>query len=103
MSTKWKDKIILVKRKIPKRITIPTTGRTFVSLYRRPTRDELPANIKIKRTCGQRPAPKNKRHRQRGRGLGKFLKIVMRSPIIKSLGKKAAEKLPDIYSKMTKK
>ena len=71
--------------------------------YRRATRDELPANIRIKRTYGQRPAPKNKRHGQRGRGLGKFLKTVIKSPIVKILGKKALEKLPDKYDKMTKK
>ena len=78
MSAKRKDNIILIKRRTPERVTIPKTVRTFVSQYRRATRDELPTNIKIKGTYSQRPAPKDKRCRQRGRDLGKFLKTFIK-------------------------
>ena len=36
----------MVKRTVPKTVKLPV-GRRFVSLYRRVTRNELPANVKI--------------------------------------------------------
>ena len=62
-----------------KKVRIPTTGRTFVSLYRKATRNKTTCKYKIKRTYKQREAPKSKRHKQGGRGLNKFLETVVKS------------------------
>ena len=47
----------MVKRQKPKRVTLPN-GRTFLARYRRATRTELPANVRLKRSYKQRAAPK---------------------------------------------
>ena len=59
----------MVKRQKPKRVTLPN-GRTFLARYRRATRTELPANVRLERPYKQRAAPKGRRRRikQDGRG-----------------------------------
>ena len=83
-----RNRIIMIKRDRPKRVTLPN-GRSFLARYRRATRDELPANIDFPRVYKQRVAPKGRRRKnryrerqratlrrraQRGRGIGSFLK-----------------------------
>ena len=87
-----RNRIIMIKRERPKRVTLPD-GRTFLARYRRATRDDLPPNIEFPRVYKQRAAPKGKRRKrnrlvvyrerqrralrqrgQRGRGIGSFLK-----------------------------
>ena len=88
-----RDRIIMIKRATPKRVTLPD-GRTFLARYRRATRDDLPPNISFPRIYKERAAPKGKGRRrrvisyrerqrealrrraraQRGRGLGSVLK-----------------------------
>ena len=88
-----RDRIIMIKRATPKRVTLPG-GRTFLARYRRATRNDLPPNITFPRIYKERAAPKGKRRRrrvisyrerqrealrrraraQRGRGLGSVLK-----------------------------
>ena len=87
-----RNRIIMIKRERPKRVTLPD-GRTFLARYRRATRDDLPPNIEFPRVYKQRAAPKSKRRKrnrlvvyrerqrralrqrgQRGRGIGSFLK-----------------------------
>ena len=58
------DRIIMIKRARPKRITLPN-GRTFLARYRRATRDDFPPNISLSRIYKERAAPKGKRRRQR--------------------------------------
>ena len=70
------------KLNVPKRVTL-RNGRTFVARYKRISRDDLPLNIRMRRTYRQRAAPRGRRRRQRGRGIFKFLKKAYR------LGKKA--------------
>ena len=92
-----RNRIIMIKRARPKRVTLPD-GRTFLARYRRATRDDLPPNIDLPRVYKQRAAPKGRRRRnryrerqraalrrraQRGRGIGSFIKKSFR------LGKRA--------------
>ena len=87
-----RNRIIMIKRERPKRVTLPD-GRTFLARYRRATREDLPPNIHLPRVYKQRAAPKGKRRKnnrliayrqrqrgalrrraQRGRGIGSILK-----------------------------
>lgn len=83
MSTKHKDNVIMVRRTVPETVNLP--DRSFVSRYRRATRNELPSNLKIGKTSKQRVKTKNKRRRIRGRGLDSFIKILMKKPIVENL------------------
>ena len=97
-----RDRIIMIKRATPKRVTLPN-GRTFLARYRRATRDDLPPHVTFPRVYKERAAPKGKRRRrrvisyrerqrealrrraraQRGRGIGSIFKKAYK------LGKKA--------------
>ena len=55
-----RNRIIMVKRDILKRVTLPN-GRTFLAHYRRTTRAHLPENIHLERPYKEHPAPKGKR------------------------------------------
>ena len=96
-----RDRIIMIKRAQPKRVTLPN-GRTFLARYRRAKRADLPHNVNLPRIYKERAAPKGKRRKraidyrerqraalrrraraQRGRGLGSVFKKAFK------LGKKA--------------
>ena len=80
-----RNRIIMIKRRTPKRVTLPD-GRTFLARYKRATRNDLLRNINLIRPYKQRAAPKGRRRRrinQRGRGFGSTLKKAV------NLGKKA--------------
>ena len=64
-----RDQIVMVRRQNPKRVTLPN-GRTVLARYRRATRTELPANVRLERPYRQRAAPRGRRQhvRQGGRG-----------------------------------
>ena len=71
-----RNRIIMIKRRTPKRVTLPD-GRTFLARYKRATRNDLLRNINLIRPYKQRAAPKGRRRRrinQRGRGFGSTLK-----------------------------
>ena len=101
-----RNRIIMIKRRTPKRVTLPD-GRTFLARYKRATRNELPRNVNLIRPYKQRAAPKGKRRRrrrvnQRGRGFGSKLKKAInlgKKAFNSRLGKKIARtvisKLPD--------
>ena len=75
--TQRRNRIVMVKRANPKKVTLPN-GRTFYVRYKRVTRDALPANVHLVRPYKQRAAPKGRRRRrgvgQRGRGFKSFSK-----------------------------
>ena len=50
----------MVKRQNPKRVTLPN-GRTFYARYRRATRAELPANVRLNGPYRWRAAPRGQR------------------------------------------
>ena len=121
-----RDRIIMIKRERPKRVTLPD-GRTFLARYRRATRDDLPANIALPRIYKERAAPKGKRRRrnrlvvyrerqrgairrrvaQRGRGIGSFLKKgfklgkrALNSRLGKRLARAAISEVPDVLESL---
>ena len=90
-----RNRIIMIKRRTPKRVTLPD-GRTFLARYKRATRNDLPRNINLIRPYKQRAAPKGRRRRrinQRGRGFGSTLKKAVnlsKKAFNSKLGKKIA-------------
>ena len=62
-----RDRIIMVRRANPKRVTLPN-GRSFLARYRRATRAELPANVRLNRPYKQRAALKGQRLRRARQG-----------------------------------
>ena len=89
------------KLNVPKRVTLPNE-RTFVARYKRISRDELPLNIRMRRTYRQRAAPRGRRRRQRGQGIFSFIKKAAKNPLVRSIAKKGLEYAPGIYHNLTK-
>ena len=50
----------------------------------------------------QRAAPRDRRRRQRGRGIFDFVNKVTKNPLVRSLAKKGIEYAPGIYHNLTK-
>ena len=122
-----RDRIIMIKRAQPKRVTLPN-GRTFIARYRRATRNDLPDNVNLPRIYKQRAAPKNKRRRrravipyrerqravlrrraraQRGRGLGsifkkayKLGKRALNSRLGRRIARAAVSEIPDVLENL---
>ena len=121
-----RDRIIMIKRATPKRVTLPN-GRTFLARYRRATRNDLPANVTFPRVYKERAAPKGKRRRrriisyrerqraalrrrareQRGRGIGslfkkayKLGKRALNSRFGKRIARAAVSEIPDLLEKV---
>ena len=102
---------VMKKLDVPKRVTLPN-GRTFTARFRRATRDELPNNIRMRRTYrnnfakGAKRVPTGRRRRRRaqsGRGLFSFIKKVAKNPILRDIAKTGAKYLPGIYQGATNK
>ena len=94
----------MVKLQVPKRVTLPN-GRTFVALYKRIRRGELPPNIVMRKTYTQRAAPRGRRRRRRaqqGQGIFDFVKKVARNPLVRSIARKGLEYAPGAYQNLTK-
>ena len=89
------------KLNVPKRVTLPN-GRTFVARYKRISRDDLPLNIRMRRTYRQRAAPRGRRRRrrQRGQGIFSFIKKAAKNPLVRSIAKKGLEYAPGVYQKL---
>ena len=88
-----RNRIIMVKRQNPKRVTLPN-GRTFYAKYKRATRAELPANVHLQHAYRQRAAPKRRRRRRRavgqhGRGFKSAFKNVFKKGF--NIAKKVAK------------
>ena len=122
-----RDRIIMIKRARPKRVTLPN-GRSFLARYRRATRDDLPPNINFPRIYKERNAPKGKRRRrrrvisyrerqraaqrrraraQRGRGLGsvfkkayKLGKRALNSRFGRRIARAAISEIPDVLENL---
>ena len=119
-----RDRIIMIKRARPKRITLPN-GRTFLARYRRATRDDLFSNVNLPRIYKERAAPKGKRRRrkavipyrerqkavlrrlQRGRGLGsifkkayKLGKRAINSRLGRRIARAAVSEIPDLLENL---
>ena len=120
-----RDRIIMIKRATPKRVTLPN-GRTFLARYKRATRNDLPHNISLPRIYKERAAPKGRRRRrvipyrerqraalrrraraQRGRGLGsvfkkayKLGKRALNSRLGKRITRAAVSEIPDLLENL---
>ena len=120
-----RDRIIMIKRATPKRVTLPN-GRTFLARYRRATRDDFPPNISLPRIYKERAASKGKRRKrvipyrerqraalrrraraQRGRGLGsifkkayKLGKRALNSRLGRKIARAAVSKIPDVLENL---
>lgn len=101
MSTKRKDNIVAARKTVPKIVNIPDRRRSILR-YKRANRNELLANAKIIKPYKQRAAPKNKRRRIRGRGLGNFIKTYMKNSTVRTL-RTALKELPNVHDKALKK
>ena len=95
------------KLNVPKRVTLPN-GRTFVARYKRISRDDLPLNIRMRRTYRQRAAPRGRRRRQRGQGILKFLKKgyrlgkrAIKSRLGRKISKALISELPNAIEKLS--
>ena len=93
----------MVKRNVPKRVTLPN-DRTFVARYKRIRRGELPPNIVMRRTYTQRVESRGRRRRQaqQGQEIFDFVKKVARNLLVKSIAKKGLEYAPGVYQNLTK-
>ena len=100
----------MMKRKTPKGVTLPN-GRTFVARYKRVTQFYLPSNIRLRRHSKQRAAPRGRHHQQiavqQGSGFGsnvlKFVKKIVKTSVVRELGKMALNEFPNLYNKDTNK
>ena len=113
-----RNRIIMVKRQNPKRVTLPN-GRTFYAKYKRTTRAELPANVHLQRAYRQRAAPKGRRRRaavgrQRGRGFKSAFKNVFekgfniakkvaKNKSVRNIARAIINKAPTAHEGLTKK
>ena len=99
-----KENYPMRKLDVPKRVTLPN-GRTFYARYERIKRQDLPANIRMKRTYKQRAAPRNRHRRQpaqQGQGIVSTAKKVLKNPAIRAIAKKGLEYAPGLYQNITK-
>ena len=99
-----KENYPMRKLDVPKRVTLPN-GRTFYARYERIKRQDLPANIRMRRTYKKRAAPRNKRRRQRaqqGQGIVSTAKKVLKNPAVRAIAKKGLEYAPGLYQNITK-
>ena len=113
-----RNRIIMVKRQNPKRVTLPN-GRTFYAKYKRTTRAELPANVHLQRAYKQRAAPKGRRRRrvavgQPGRGFKSafqnvfkkgfnIAKKVAKNKAVRNIAKAIISEAPAALEGLTKK
>ena len=107
-----RNRIIIVKRQTPKRVTLPN-GRTFYAKYKRTTRAELPANVHLQRPYKQRAAPRGRRRRragQRGRGFKSafkkafnFAKKAAKNKSVRNMGRALLNEVPTALDGLTKK
>ena len=91
-----RNRIIMVKRDVPKRVT-PPNGRTFLPRQKRTARANLPANIDLARPCKRRAVPKGKRRRPRAAAapaaqqqqemVFSFCKKIAKNKVARNLGK----------------
>ena len=107
-----RDRIIMVRRENPKRVTLPN-GRTFLARYRRATRAELPANVRLNRPYRWRAAPKGQRRcraRQGGRGFKSafkkafnFAKKISKNKAVRNIGRAIISEAPGALEGLSKK
>ena len=98
-----RDRFVMVKRQIPKKVTLPN-GKTFYARYKRATRADLPVNVRLEQPHKQIAAPKGRcrRVRQGGRGfksafgkLMRFAKKVRNNKAFQNVAGTVLKEVPD--------
>ena len=106
-----RDRIIMVRRENPKRVTLPN-GRTFLARYRRATRAELPANVRLNRPYRRRAASRGRRRRVRQGGRGfknafkkafNFAKKISKNKAVRNIGRAIISEAPGALEGLSKK
>ena len=106
-----RDRIIMLRRQNPKRVTLPN-GRTFFATYRRATCTELPANVRLERPYRWRAAPRGRRRRVRQGRRGfksafkkafNFPKKISKNKAVKNIGRAIISQAPDALESLSKK
>ena len=106
-----RDRIVMVKRQNPKRVTLPN-GRTFYARYKRATRADLPANVRLERPYRQRAAPRGRRRRVRQGGRGfksafkkvfNFAKKASKNKAVRNIGRAIISEAPGAIENLSKK
>ena len=99
-----RDRIIMVRRENPKRVTLPN-GRTFLARYRRATRAKLPANVRL-----NRPYRRRRRVRQGRRGFKSafkkafnFAKKISKNKAVRNIGRAIISEAPGALEGVSKK
>ena len=98
-----KENYPMRKLDVPKRVTLPN-GRTFFARYERIKRQDLPAEIRMRRTYRQRAAPRGRQQRRRaqqGQGITAFAQKVLKNPLVRTIAKKGLEYAPGLYKNIT--
>ena len=99
-----KENYAMKKLDVPKRVDLPN-GRTFFARYKRIKREELPPEIRMRRTYRQRAAPRGRRRRRRGqqgRGIVEAVKKALKNPMVRAAAKKALDYAPGLYANVLK-
>ena len=105
-----RDRIVMVKQQKPKKVTLPN-GRTFYARYKRTTRTDLPANVRLERPYKQRAVPKGRRRRVRQgrRGfksafgkLMRFAKKVGNNKVFKNIVGAVLKEVPGAIGNLSK-
>ena len=108
-----RNRIIMIKRQNPKRVTLPD-NRTFYGKHKRMTRAELPANVILWGGYKQRAAPRRKRRtaarQQHGRGFKSFFKKALNfakkaatNKLVKNIGRALLNEAPTAFKGLSKK
>ena len=106
-----RDQIVMVKRQNPKRVTLPN-GRTFYARYKRATRADLPANVRLERPNRQKAAPRGRRRRVRQGVRGfksafkkvfNFAQKVSKNKAVRNIGRAIISKAPGAIENLSKK
>ena len=101
----------MVRRQNPKRVTL-TNGRTYLARYRRATRTELPANVRLERPYRQRAAPRGRRRRFRKDRRGfksafkkafNFSKKISKNKAVRNTGRAIISEAPGALEGLSKK
>ena len=101
----------MVKRQNPKRVTLPN-GRTFYARYRRATRAELLANMRLNRPYRRRAALRGRRRqvRQGRRGFKSafkkafnFVKKISKNKAVRNIGRAIISEAPGALEGLPKK
>ena len=105
-----RDRIVMVKRQTPKKVTL-TNARIFYAKYKRATRANLPTKVRLERLYKQRTASKGRHRRARQGGPGfksafgklmRFAKKVRNNKAFKNVAGAVLKEVPGAIGNLSK-